>query len=772
MELDLSKDDGDTFDESLTETQDTLSRNLKSAAASFDLGSTRISKTAAIDASILKKLSKTDRHRVHKRGKGTNTPVAEASKTSPEESEIPKFLEAELPPLASPSAEAPSPEPSSSAIPPVAPYVVETPPTVIKIPKAFANYWLITDKVLAEIQNDIMLVIDQTKSGDIIQFSTSTTIKPAGTITIPHPLTFVGGLIFDPETETQIEQKFTCPDSGPLIVNNAVSFTFKGLTVVDCGHSVADAVFVVPSGTKAFFEFDYFTNNTVRVFYVEPDAVLQVYHSEFKNNSAHVVDDTNTGGGAALKCVGPRTTIEFVNDAFFDNTAEVNGGVIEAIQCNMTIVGCIFERNSAGNRGGAIDASGESEVYITYTKFYYNHAFLIGAVHVSSNMDAKIYNSHFVGNDATFDVGAVYAGFTSVLTIKFSIFENNSAPIGGAIVIRVDTKMYIFKSIFTNNVASTDSGGAVVVRVKSISTIAHSIFTNNSAPGHSGGAIYGFISSQIDILNSTFQGNKAYTGGAIATAVDTRAIVKDSNFIENEAGSAGGAISSVDQSIVYGSGLEFTGNTAKNGGAISAMDGGEIKATTCQFVNNSATKNGAGAFAFENGTLQIEMSFFKGNEAKLGGGVFVGNDSVAIINGSVFESNKARTFGGGIDVFINSNVSIFTSFFIYNEARKGGAIGAGNDTLLLIKNSKIARNYAEVGGGIELQYSKMTLLETDVIGNTATVSGNSLDAVDSILFFGGPIIIKGDVSINGDILAWKIKQFLSGKITDYKTLFA
>lgn len=143
----------------------------------------------------------------------------------PPEEEIIKELEKELGPIileTSPETykeEEEKKEELPPVPPPEAPEEKEEEEETIVLSKSFGNYWLITDELLEEIHNDLMIVIDQTDPGDIIEFVASKVVKPSRTLNLPHDLIFIAGMRYDPKTETKIEQTLTCPDEGPLIVN-------------------------------------------------------------------------------------------------------------------------------------------------------------------------------------------------------------------------------------------------------------------------------------------------------------------------------------------------------------------------------------------------------------------------------------------------------------------------------------------------------------------------------------------------------------------------
>jgi len=162
--------------------------------------------------------------------------------------------------------------------------------------------------------------------------------------------------------------------------------------------------------------------------------------------------------------------------------------------------------------------------------------------------------------------------------------------------------------------------------------------------------------------------------------------------------------------------------------------------------------------------------------------MYVGNHSTAKISSCLFESNHASSFGGAIDLFIDGNASISQSRFIGehpsplqgpdrlvildNGAYKGGAFCVKNSSNLLTESSGIEQNSAKNGGGIELQYSRLFLIKTDLIGNVAFESGNSIESIESIISFGGPIVIDGNATIDGDILKPIAEKILTSRNED------
>jgi predicted outer membrane repeat protein len=130
----------------------------------------------------------------------------------------------------------------------------------------------------------------------------------------------------------------------------------------------------------------------------------------------------------------------------------------------------------------------------------------------------SINNCRFEQNEAI-EGGAVYAFGKARLTITHTVFEDNAARYGGAVMDREGNQSVYSHCTFANNRASRD-GGAVYVDYGSHAAFSNTAFTANHAVSR-GGALYEISrASQLEatvvaIETCTFTGNTAQEGAGI-----------------------------------------------------------------------------------------------------------------------------------------------------------------------------------------------------------------------------------------------------------------
>ena len=249
----------------------------------------------------------------------------------------------------------------------------------------------------------------------------------------------------------------------------------------------------------------------------------------------------NAYNGGALYVEG---NITIADSTFTDNDTSEYGAVVYAWNPDRTvsISNSVFNGNTAGQVGGAINAA---TVSVTGSTFTNNDADIGGAINGGT---INVANSIFSDNDAVTYSGAINA--LTAATVSNSTFTDNDANDGGAIGA---TTLAVTRSTFTDNNAN-DEGGAIYATTV---TATNSTFTGNSS--EYGGAIY---ATTVTATNSTFTSNSADSGGAIYAPDPT---VTNSTFTSNSA-DYGGAILAVTGTVGRS---RFTRNTAgQHGGAI------------------------------------------------------------------------------------------------------------------------------------------------------------------------------------------------------------
>lgn len=108
------------------------------------------------------------------------------------------------------------------------------------------------------------------------------------------------------------------------------------------------------------------------------------------------------------------------------------------------------------------------------------------------------------------------------ITILSSVFEGNTAQIGGALFLTLYANVYVFNS----KVFSILKCNFLIVNTIILQ------FYNNTATTHTGGAIHAIGGAQLAIMKSEIKGNKAgSSGGAICIDGDMPVTIAECIFL-------------------------------------------------------------------------------------------------------------------------------------------------------------------------------------------------------------------------------------------------
>lgn len=199
-----------------------------------------------------------------------------------------------------------------------------------------------------------------------------------------------------------------------------------------------------------------------------------------------------------------------VFDSFFKNNASSsNGGAINSQSRSvLKVLNSKFIQNKAGSDGGAIINFSRADIgnALFLDNLSENHG---GALSNQKNGRIKILNSDFINNSSVMTGGAAMNwGYIDVSGLKF---ENNSVKeFGGGIFNQEDATFKISSSQFIGN-SSDESGGAIMNWAKV--TVIDTLFDSNSA--NLGGAINSSKKAHLNVLKSEFIRNSSKNGSAI-----------------------------------------------------------------------------------------------------------------------------------------------------------------------------------------------------------------------------------------------------------------
>jgi predicted outer membrane repeat protein len=144
-----------------------------------------------------------------------------------------------------------------------------------------------------------------------------------------------------------------------------------------------------------------------------------------------------------------------------------------------------------------------------------------GAAAYFADCSVQIKNCVFSDNTALESGGAIFAN-SGAIKIKFTEFENNTAPVGAAVAFYGtntgnERTPSVINSFFYRNTAASQ-GGSISVSEGAVAFIANTVFTENT--GSSGAGLYADEKSHPEITNCTFYNNTAVNagGGAVLSA--------------------------------------------------------------------------------------------------------------------------------------------------------------------------------------------------------------------------------------------------------------
>jgi hypothetical protein len=238
------------------------------------------------------------------------------------------------------------------------------------------------------------------------------------------------------------------------------------------------------------------------------------------------------GGGAVRFWNGQHTRI---SGCTFNNCAGSNGGAVNSLGTQLTIINSTFTSNSAFGTGGGAEVGGSGGIG--------------GAVYVdnvsnsgSLQWQLSITGCTFSGNQANDHAGALF-GYT------------NPAKPSTTIIDRCTFNANVVNGGHGNAGAIYGQGGTL--------TLSNSTLSNNQATSN-GGGVHSINDSSL-IANCTFQSNSAVVGGAYATGAGSHSFY-NVTMAQNAGTDFAGAIFANGASVTVWNSV-LSANTGVNVGA-------------------------------------------------------------------------------------------------------------------------------------------------------------------------------------------------------------
>jgi predicted outer membrane repeat protein len=481
--------------------------------------------------------------------------------------------------------------------------------------------------------------------------------------------------------------------------------------------------------------------------------VMQYNCSATIDNSTF--EDNSAGGNGGVVYVQFFSDIEFTNGcSLVHNSATFLGGVVAAKnESSIVAESCMFQSNSAMS-GGVFYATDYANISIADSKFFFNQAVTYGGVLLSTyNTSLQIDNSAFNGNSANFIGGVlrseescsgfinksnftynrarVYAGVASVqvndnVLIFDSSFRHNSVISngGGVLDMNIQCSAGMYRCSFENNTASV--GGDILILRDSTLLIKDSILTGSERKVDLGGCIRAAQRNEIIVQNCNFSDYLANYGGVMATVHNTTINITNTTFYNNSAASDGGVIYVRNIGYLVVTNSVFTGNRATNNGVVQAADNCSMTFNNITFINNTVQHDGGAAYAYFNTNVSIDNCTFINNTARNSGGVlYVRNNCNLTVGNCTIVGNEAQNSGGCIHGQDNSHIYVYDTSFTNNTGDVGGGIRMYVFSTAEVINCNFSGNVARVGGGAMGTYERSSIMiyGCNLMYNEANVGG-------------------------------------------------
>ena len=441
-------------------------------------------------------------------------------------------------------------------------------------------------------------------------------------------------------------------------------------------------------------------------------------------NSSFTANTAGTHGGAIASFLNifvspPKRAVVTVADSDFTSNTAGAGGAIALDGDTFTMTASSLATNTAtGAGGGAIyqttsDSGLPPSSTISGTTIDANKA--TGASGLGGGMYAAAgsisLTAGSLSSNTAPNAGALYQSSGSFTTSGTIIYANQTTAAGGigGGLYTVNTAVSLKKGELGANTANAAAGA--FVQGGSL-TVTETSVAENTAPGAAGG-IYLFASTGT-FTDATLSANKS-TGTATNQGV-------------------GGAV------YVFGGTLSMTGglvdgNTAAvNGGGIYLNTATSTISGTTQSTNKAlgtaANQGQGGAVYALNGTLTLTNGSLGANEAGVVGGALYSSGTPVIATGTEILANKAQAgaglyaLGGGLalhGVLAQGNTTTATT-----ASNVGGALVAGNATVLIDQDSSISGNASGFGGAAYVLGGSLTIEDSTIGQNTGAQSGGGI----------------------------------------------
>ncbi len=370
------------------------------------------------------------------------------------------------------------------------------------------------------------------------------------------------------------------------------------------------------------------------------------------------VIDTNFSVYGGAVCVLAPCDASFAECQILRNKTPGTGGGLFITNTNTIIEDCIFEKNRA-RHGGAIflssdTLSGQKVQYLKMkrSEFYENKAGILANIGnpgsggvmyqstSSASLDLQIDSCEFMRNEAIpsggcFNITNLRGYYDSLIYhnihITSSVFEENTAALGGVIYIKLEDSLnlVILNSEFQGNQASNSTGEislygaiyAVATHPNSEKAVGRIMIKGTDFKSNRSGRSVGVMHISVSnyLLDScSFFNNTAETTRACLSAASSLndpgsyGIIRNTEFRGNIANARSGG-PDVHGNTLFENCTFSENRTEGLFGGLAVFRGGDVRIRNSVFQSNFSQENGAGIGVLDSGVVHLENVVFNGN---------------------------------------------------------------------------------------------------------------------------------------------------------------
>jgi len=556
---------------------------------------------------------------------------------------------------------------------------------------------------------------------------------------------------------------------GPIPIQRSLILLGPGTDVLKITSNGASRLFVVTAGTSEISDVTLtggaVTNGNGGMARIAANAGLILDTCEVTNNTATgPVGSTQGDGGAIQVESGGNLTVH--RSTFANNSAVNSGGAISGLG-QVSINNSTFFGNSAANGdGGAIDII-DGNASLLHCTIAFNHAATGGGISKDAGT-FQVSNTLIAGNTAD-GAGPQASGFLE--SNGFNIVEDTSNVVGW-----LETDISDIPAIKLIETTARLNGGDTRTLALLADSVAIDAADPNEVPQNATdqrGASFDRIENgtpdigayetrryAVQVLDDTARLAPTLGDLSLREAVsltlpgDNIDILLDGVMTIDPVNGAiniprglairgpgaeqltlsGGGVASIlyvpntDAQLVLTNltlADAFDNPATKNRGGSALYSFGGVRITDCIISNNTA-ENLAGGAIHTRAKMQLLRTRLSNNSASNAAGAIINWGGSLTIDTCVFEDNIAGELGGAISNVLGGSVTIIHSSFSGNQAGAGGAIQNSANTSLTVYSSLITDSAAESDGGALFNLGLAKLTNTTLTANRAGRHGGGL----------------------------------------------